>query len=750
MKFTKEQMRRRKGNKDIIIEGVRINESTFAPSENRIFTLLIKGFITYLVCTGIVGSALTSTGTLFNHVALNVSCAIFSAIMSFIYYSKITENIGDILYFLIVGFVGVFYSGYINSGFYTWMNDLLGRAGSYFNINEIGGYTARINDPYLTVSFAACYLCSIAVILIYITIVRKMHFLDMVIDCSIVIFLPTYLELEPNFVYFGMVICGIVFSYIWNSCKISGKTNDNKRYTLKKEVISYVYNIKAVLQAFGLALVAVVIAMILLYVTVPKDEYSISRQRSSLKDYTDDTISNIMTSGMWAFFNRYENVGGLNSGRLGGVNSISMDYQTDLYVTYAPYNYNAVYIRDFIAGDYVPFKNYWNRANSDYIYTDEYDYLRKLYGKCEYSGKGTMIIENVDTVSNAYTPYYSLVNDRLSRGNSMEVTYFTRLNPMMMDENMRKLSGEEYDYWTSVPEENVASIERFIDAAGLDENMSELECAMAIRTYFVENVPYTLRPGATPRKRDFINYFLDNNRKGYCTHFASAGAMALRYLGIPARYVEGYCFDYDNMLSATIVEGDYSDYYKGYSELDEKGILKVDITDADAHAWVEIFIDGYGWTYVELTPPSSDTEFLAGNIFSRIFEMINSSDGSETTNVTEGKGIDTSRMRAMMINIVICLLVIVFLVQIIRGIVFGMKYINSGINDRLVIRYHLYLLKKSRRYPVSDAVNYREQLLMLMGDTEETARVIAIMEKAGFSNTDISEEEFEYVTGRFK
>lgn len=75
---------------------------------------------------------------------------------------------------------------------------------------------------------------------------------------------------------------------------------------------------------------------------------------------------------------------------------------------------------------------------------------------------------------------------------------------------------------------------------------------------------------------DFVAHFLEEGR-GYCVHFATAGALLLRMYGIPARYVEGY--------APWLGEGGTSN-----------------VRDSDAHAWVEIYLDGYGWFPVEMTP----------------------------------------------------------------------------------------------------------------------------------------------------
>ena len=82
---------------------------------------------------------------------------------------------------------------------------------------------------------------------------------------------------------------------------------------------------------------------------------------------------------------------------------------------------------------------------------------------------------------------------------------------------------------------------------------------------------------ATPEGRDFVKYFLTESRRGYCMHFASTATLIFRDMGIPARYVSGYVADIP-ASGRTLVP------------------------DANAHAWVEIYIDGYGWHPIEVTP----------------------------------------------------------------------------------------------------------------------------------------------------
>lgn len=121
----------------------------------------------------------------------------------------------------------------------------------------------------------------------------------------------------------------------------------------------------------------------------------------------------------------------------------------------------------------------------------------------------------------------------------------------------------------------------YINLEGNDVN----EIVEHVKDYLSHNTSYTLKPGATPTDEDFVTYFLGTNKKGYCVHYASSATLMLRYMGIPARYVEGFHVD--------------------KTKFDEGN--EAAITDREAHAWVEIFDINKGWVPVEVTPASSQT-----------------------------------------------------------------------------------------------------------------------------------------------
>ena len=93
---------------------------------------------------------------------------------------------------------------------------------------------------------------------------------------------------------------------------------------------------------------------------------------------------------------------------------------------------------------------------------------------------------------------------------------------------------------------------------------------------YVERPP---QPGAGVAPLDF---FLNDSHEGYCQHFAGAMALLLRMGGLPARVATGF------------TPG-------GYSERHDAWIVR----DTDAHAWVEVWFDAYGWVTLDPTPAAT-------------------------------------------------------------------------------------------------------------------------------------------------
>lgn len=87
---------------------------------------------------------------------------------------------------------------------------------------------------------------------------------------------------------------------------------------------------------------------------------------------------------------------------------------------------------------------------------------------------------------------------------------------------------------------------------------------------------YTLTP---PRLgNDAIDDFLFNSKRGFCEHYASSFAYLMRAAGIPARIVTGYQGGETNPVGQYLI-----------------------VRQSDAHAWVEVWLQGQGWVRLDPT-----------------------------------------------------------------------------------------------------------------------------------------------------
>ena len=112
-------------------------------------------------------------------------------------------------------------------------------------------------------------------------------------------------------------------------------------------------------------------------------------------------------------------------------------------------------------------------------------------------------------------------------------------------------------------------------------NMSDQEKIESILYYFRQNFRYSLVT-LNPQERDPLENFFYFEKSGHCELYATSLVVMLRSAGIPSRVCVGYCGG---------EEIPNSDAYVFYTD--------------QAHAWVEVFFEGYGWVVLDSTPGTS-------------------------------------------------------------------------------------------------------------------------------------------------
>ena len=249
-------------------------------------------------------------------------------------------------------------------------------------------------------------------------------------------------------------------------------------------------------------------------------------------------------------------------------------------------------------------------------------------------------------VPNAYSRYFA-DSVMIGRGGYTE---FARAHYLQIPElqSMDFIRKQYQDLWEGYDPQHATPA----------ETMQVLE---AIRSRICDSVRYTLAPGKTPPKRDFVAYFLLENHKGYCQHYATAGTILARMAGIPARYCEGY--------------------FVSPEDLKEKdGVYSADVLDSSAHAWSEVYIEGFGWIPFEFTysyfdqpepieepttePPAPETTSPAATTTT----AATSSAPSETTTTTTAVTPDEEPHVSVHLGVLFAVLVVLLVILAVIGL----------------------------------------------------------------------------------
>jgi len=298
-----------------------------------------------------------------------------------------------------------------------------------------------------------------------------------------------------------------------------------------------------------------------------------------------------------------------------------------------------------------------------------------------------------------YLPYYVRTMNLSGVGKGIEnerkLNYYTIGCSQMPDQaffeehypnpktNVSTASAQMLSQCTALPESTSRWAEGLLPEI-LGDTVNYYHVAQKIRRYVRTGARYDLNPQVMgENEKDFVRWFIEESDTGYCVHYATAATVLLKAAGIPARYVSGY------MVQVTAG-------------------VPTPVLQSDAHAWVEYWLPGFGWTVLEATP-ADESEYIPRDREETPTEPV-----EETQ-----KGLPDW----VWIFAPVCVVV------------------GLGV-------YHTVLAVKRRRRLQKGTANGRllarwaelEALMRLMGDTPD-ADCLALAEKAKFSPYTITDEE---------
>lgn len=217
---------------------------------------------------------------------------------------------------------------------------------------------------------------------------------------------------------------------------------------------------------------------------------------------------------------------------------------------------------------------------------------------------------------------------------------------------------------------------------------TNFEKVEAIRNYLSKNFPYSLEVSPIPPEKEFLDFFLFTEKKGYCTYFATAMTMMCRIAGIPARYVEGF------KMPQISDNGTYS------------------VANEQAHAWSEVLYDNDPeiWVIKDCSPtPQEERDRIAREELSNPTtpEQNNTPAAPEKEKVEEPKKQEQvedasiseelkkeTNFKALAANLAVIILLIYIIIRIVIFLI-RKKYILKSKSNIPIYNYSLKRLKKA-------------------------------------------------------
>lgn len=163
-------------------------------------------------------------------------------------------------------------------------------------------------------------------------------------------------------------------------------------------------------------------------------------------------------------------------------------------------------------------------------------------------------------------------------------------------------------------------------------NYNTVEIARCIESYLsvYGGYEYSASTDNFSGEKTPIGTFLTETRAGHCAMYATTMCLALRYLGIPARYVTGFTVGSQRDSAAT---GD--------------GYWKYTLAGKDLHAWVEVYYNNVGWIPYDPTPAGYVDYVPGGETTNAVTTTTTAENETTTTTSTDSDETETETQSAL-------------------------------------------------------------------------------------------------------
>jgi len=550
---------------------------------------------------------------------------------------------------------GMFYHlfGHIKNGFFLLENAVIARASEYYEF-EAFRYVADYSREEKDLTIIAVFILIPATGIIAYSMIRgRLTWL-----AYTVMILPVVVSfamgVTPPEVQMVVYILVFLFLSVSNGLLQVVDYSHNKSGKFQQSMIHRI-GIKS-------ALVICLLSLLLFFalkLIIPSEQYEKYNRdkiyeakykiQNRMMKFSLEDVSEKISDVRWRISSgRLASSGGLNFGELGKVDKVVYDNTEHLLVK-APLSSvsEGIYLKGYVGSIYTGdswkthtgeiidrYEDIMNGINGDdfepaigsTIFLDHYPY--RFYAK---KGRYTVTYLKADNRF-IYAPYFSLFTDKdkvrfeydlaamaeedikvgtydyyYNLENGINENFRSILiNPFLSWElfNSENLADyikyEEkyrtfvYETYTRLPENGLERLKKDFSRETVGKNAENLIAAITyIKKYLYDKTRYTLAPGRLPGDKDFVEYFLYESKLGYCTHYASAGVLMLRAMGYPARYVEGYALNRSDLMSSSFIYPEEAD--------GDDSIVEITVKDLHAHAWAEVYINGFGWIPIEFT-----------------------------------------------------------------------------------------------------------------------------------------------------